>query len=459
MKRVLLSIVMLTLIGSAFAQTPEEKAALKAAQKEAKAQMSKGIALRDEVNTLYNEIQAEQEKGEKAKQDLIEANQQKISEKSQEAQELLLTALHSGNIEEKKLYELCNALDFVSSQLLNPELEKASQHEDFDTLLFAKSVDGVCQGCYGVLQYGNPKDETQKVTIANDQLKMPKLMIYYAYLSMFYIETKNIDGAAAALDKYASFASDYPLVADDDAVVNPQYPVSQFAFNLYYTAYEMKDLENCERYYRQALEYDDPESHNFVISSRPQLYKDLGDTIRWKAALEDMAHDYAGEEAGETAMQNLLSIAGGQGTEAMTAEADRLLALYPDSKVANYGKGYSLFAQEKYEEALAYFQKSVEIDPEYIEGNFMAGMTLYRHALENYYQYIDSKKYKTDAEMQEAEEKYVKSYFRQAKDYFETCRALEPDKIDDWAGPLQNIYKNLDETEKAAEMDALLKGQ
>ncbi|MCD8265671.1 MAG: tetratricopeptide repeat protein, partial [Prevotellaceae bacterium] len=208
-----------------------------------------------------------------------------------------------------------------------------------------------------------------------------------------------------------------------------------------------------------ALEYDDPESHNFVISSRPQLYKELGDTVAWKAALEDLVQDYAGEDAGETAMQNLLSLAAVQGTEAMTAEAERLLGLYPDSKVANYGKGYSLFAQEKYEEALPYFQKAVDIDPDYIEGNFMAGMTLYRHALENYYQYIDNKKYKTDAEMQEAEETYVKSYFRQAKDYFETCRTLEPDKVDDWAGPLQNIYKNLDETEKAEEMGSLLNAQ
>ncbi len=461
MKR--LTLTMLTLLGLAIAattsaQTPEEKAALKAAQKEAKTQMTRGIALREEVNTLYNEILAERAKGEKAKQAVIDNNTQLIKEKSTEANDLLLTALASGNVEEKKLFDLCDALDFVSSQLLNPELEKASQHEEFDTLLFAKSVDGVCKGCYGVLQYGNPKDEVQKTTMANDKVKMPKLLTYYAYLCFFYVETKNLDGAAEAFDKYASFADTYPLVANDEAVLNPQYPVSQFAFNLYYTAYEMKDVENCEKYYPQALEFEDPDSHTFVVSSRPQLYKELGDTVKWKQALEDVVQQYPGEEAGETAMQNLLSIAGTQGTEAMTREADRLLAAFPQSKVAHYGKGYSLFAQEKFQDAYEYFKKSTDIDPQYYDGAFMAGTSLYRLALENYYQYIDNKKYKTDAEMKQAEETYVKSYFRQAKDYFETCQTLEPDKVDDWAGPLQNIYKNLDEADKAAEMTRLLKG-
>ncbi len=457
MKRLLLTLLTLTAICSAWAQTPEEKAALKAAQKEAKALMTKGITLRDAVNTLYNERQDEQAKGEKAKQEVIDAKTMQIKDKSIEAQDLLLQAINSGNIEEKKLFEACNALDFVSSQLLNPELELAAAHEEFDTLLFAKSIDGVCQGCYGVIQYGNPKDETQKVTIETDKLKMPKLMIYYAYLCLFYTETKNLDGAAQAFDLYAGFADKYPLVADDDAWINPQYPISQFAFNLYYTTYDHKDVVNCNRYYRQALEYDDPESHNFVVSSRPQLYRDLNDTVMWRKALEDVVAQYADEEVGETAMQNLLSIAGTQGPEVMTAEADRLLSAYPGSKVANYGKGYSFFAVQNYPDALTYFEKAVEIDSQYPDAIFMCGTTLYREALDNYYKYIDSKTYRTNAEMQEAEETYVKSYFRKAKDYFESYRELAPDKVDDWAGPLQNIYKNLDENEKASEMEALLK--
>ncbi len=457
MKKLFMTLVAVALCGSAMAQTPEEKAALKAAQSEARSQMKEGIALRDEVNTLYNTIQTEQAKGEKAKQGIIDAAQMKIREKRDRATELLTIALASGHIEAKKLFDACKALDDVSAQLLNPELAKAAAKEDFDTLLFARAVDGVCQGCYGTIAYGNRKDVNQGPSVQMAEMKMPKLMIYYAYLCIFYTETKNIPAAAAALDKYANFAANYPLVANDDQVKNPQYPVEQFAFNLYYTAYQMKDVELCEKWYPMALQYDDADSHTFVTSSRPQLYKEMGDTVKWRQALLDVIDMYPGTETAETAQQNLLSIAGSQGREAMTKEADRQLSAYPNSKVANYGKGYSLFSQEKYEESVPYFVKALEIDPSYGEGAFMAGMALYRQALDNYYKYVDSKKYKTTAEMQAAEEKYVKSYFRKAKEHFENYRDLEPERKDDWAGPLQNIYKNLGENDKAKEMSDLLK--
>ena len=66
MKKIILSLLMLTIFGSAFAQmTPEEKAALKAAQKEAKNQSAEGLKLRDEVVALYQANQAEAAKGDK----------------------------------------------------------------------------------------------------------------------------------------------------------------------------------------------------------------------------------------------------------------------------------------------------------------------------------------------------------------------------------------------------------
>lgn len=458
MKKIFLSLVMLAAMGQAFAQTPEEKAAKKAAEKLAKSQVSQGVKLRDEILTLYQANQAEQAKGEKANADLIGKNEASIKTKALEANEVLQTALHGGNVPPKQMFEASKALDDVSSQLLNPELNKAAAKQTFDTLAFAKAVDGVCKGCYGVITYGNKKDELQKPAILNSELKMPKLMTYYAYLCLFYTESKNINGAAAALDKYANFATDYPAVANEETVKNPEYPVSQFAFNLYYTAYTLKDYANCEKYYQTALEYPDEQSHNFVVSSYPQMFLSKGDTVRWVSELKSMIKADPNSSNAEVATQNLLAYYGKQGPQPMSAFADEILTAFPNNKIANYGKGYSLFAQEKYEEALPFFQKSVEVaSGEYLDGNFMCGMSLYREALENYYKHIDSKKYKTAAEMTAAEDKYVKSYFRKAQTYFEKCRELAPEKAEDWAGPLQNIYKNLGDTVKAKEMADLLK--
>ena len=458
MKKIFLSLLMLTIFGSAFAQmTPEEKAALKAAQKEAKNQSAEGLKLRDEVVTLYQANQAEAAKGDKMNPELIAKNEVLIKEKSLAAQKLLNAALESGHLEAKKSFDPSKALDDVCTQLLNPELNLAAKHETFDTLTFALAVDGVCKGCYGQLEYGNPKDALQKPVIDLASLKMPKLLTYYAYLCIFYSETKNLEGAVAAYDKYAGFAAKYPKVANEEAVKNPQYPSSQFAFNIYYTAYTLKRYDVCEKYYEQALQYPDEQSKNFVISSRPQIFLQQGDTIKWVAALEEMIKTDPSSSNAEVATQNLLAYYGKKGAQEMAAFADKILAIDPNNKMANYGKGHSFFSQEKFGDALNYFKKAVEVDPDFMEGYNMCGMSLYREAAENYYKQIDGKKFKTAAELSAAEEKYVKSLYREAAIYFETCREKAPDQSDLWAGPLQIIYKNLGEKAKAAELDTYLK--
>lgn len=437
--------------------TPEEKAALKAAKKEAKAEMNAGIKLRDEVLMLNTANQEEHAKGAKANQEKIDANNAQIKVKSLEAIDHLQKALRSGLIEDKKMFEPAKALDDAGTFALNPELNLAASNQPFDTLAYAKAVDAVCEGCYGVISKGNKKDEMQKMTILQDELKMPKLMVYYAYLTLWYTQDKNIKGAEQAFEKYKNFGKNYPLVADKDAVKNPQYPFSQFAFNLYYTAYELKDLELAEKYYREALEYPDANSHGFVIASRPQMYKEAGDTLKWMKALEDVVADFGDEEVGENALQNLLSIYSHQGNDVMTKKVDEILAKSPESKVANYGKGYSLFAAEKFAEAKQYYEKAISIDPTYANAYYMAGMCEYRTALDNYYKHIDSKKYTSTSAMKEAEEKYVRSHFRAALPFFEKLREMKPEAVDDWASPLQNIYKNLGEVEKAKEMEQLQK--
>ncbi len=460
MKKFFLTVMALGMLSAAQAQkmTPEEKAALKAAQKEARNEMNTGIKLRDQALVLNTANTTELAKGkEKADMEMVEENNAKIKQLSLEAIDHLQKALSSGMIADKKVFEPAKALDDAGTLLLNPELNLAAANQPFDTLAYAKAVDAVCTGCYEVISKGNKKDEMQKMVIAQDELKMPKLMTYYAYLALWYTQNKNVQGAEMAFDKYRNFATNYPLVAEEEAVKNPQYPFAQFAYNLYLIGVNMKDVKLAEKYYPLALEYDDEQSHNYVLYSRPQMYKELGDTVQWAAALEEVARTQGDNEVGENALQNLLSIYSQKSNAELQEKAAVILAANPNSKVANYGRGFSFFAAEKYAEAKTYFEKAISIDPEYSNAYYMAGMCEYRTATDNYYKHIDSKKYSSQSAMKQAEEKYVLVHFRAALPFFEKLRELKPDAVDDWASPLQNIYKNLGQQAKADEMAQLLK--
>lgn len=436
--------------------TPEEKVALKAAQKEAKTEMTAGIKLRDEVLLLNTAIQEEQAKEEKANQEKIKEKQAQIKVKSLEAIDHLKKALGSGMIADKKIFEPAKALFDVGSNVLSPEINLAAAQQPFDTLAFAKATDAMCEGCYGVISYGNKKDEMQKMIIMQSELQMPKLMSYYAYLTQWYIQDKNIESAEQAFEEYKNFGKNYPLVADNEIVKNPEAPFSHFAFNLYVTARQSNNFELAEKYYREALDYPDKERRNYVIDSRPRMYQEAGDTVKWAKALEDVVMEFGDEEIGEIALRNLLVIYSHQGNDVMANKIDEILSKTPNNKVANYGKGYSLFAVEKFDEAKQFYEKAISIDPEYADAYYMAGMCEYRTGMDNYYKYIDSKKYTSVSAMKEAEETYVRSHFRAALPYFEKLRELKPEPVDDWASPLQNIYKNLGQTDKAEEMEQLL---
>ncbi|MBP5513588.1 MAG: hypothetical protein J6Y04_02255 [Bacteroidaceae bacterium] len=457
MKKILFLMLMLVGASSVFAQTAEEKAALKAAEKQAKSQVAQGIKLREEVDALFLANQQELIKKDKANKELIAKNTGLIKEKSLEAIDVLKQALESGHVAEKQLFEANRAMYSAGKYVFSPELNKAASHEPFDTLALAKSLDAFCGGCYGMLDKGNPKDYVQKPLMEAAALDMPRMMQYYSYLTIFIMQNRDLDASIAAFDKYVGFEQKYPKWADDPSVKNPETPFSMFASNIYSLAYNQKKFDICEKYYEMALQYEDKGTNDFITSSYPLIFLERGDTARWIDETIIMIDKMPDAPNTEVAIQNLLAHYGKQDPKAMSDFADKMLAKNPNSKISNYGKAQSLFVQENYAEALPFYNKSVEIDPDFINGIYMSGMCLYRQAINNYSQYIDGKKYKTQAELNAAEEKYVKKYFREAAGYFEKCREKAPDQPDLWANPLQTSYKNIGEKAKAAELEKYLK--
>lgn len=461
MKKILFTIALALLTGSVMAQTPEEKAAAKAAKaalkeatKQANKQLSDGMACYNDVNAMQQAIQMEQQKGENSNDRLIFENEAKIQTRSLEGLGLLTQALSTEYIKDSKKFEAYKAMDYMSTMILNSELVKASKKEPYDRAALSAAVFAISEACHGQLTYGKPEDQMQAAIIEAVKMKFPKMHAYFAYLCQFCIEAKDMEGAEKALDAYINFPIKYPEVAENEMVKNPEYPAAQFAFNIFFTAFNDKNTELMEKYYDLALQFDNKDSHDFVLRAKPQMLKEQGKTEEWIAALKDMIAADPKGEVGEIGMQQLMAHYNTVGDEAVEAYTKELVEKYPDSKVANYCRGFAFYSKNDFANAITFFQKSVEIDPEYADGVYNCAYCYYQNALEKA-RAISGKKMKSQAAINEAEAE-VKSLFAKAVPYFERYRELDTKDPSRWASPLKVIYNNIGEKEKAAEMDAYL---
>lgn len=460
MKKIVFSLVALMFAGAMFAQSAQDKAAAKAAakaekeaDKAAQKLLETGLKCYEEADLKFKEINsptfAQYEKDAAKKQQMKEDAQKFILAKCAEGEPIVAEALATGRIAEKKLFDAWFKRDFMISQLLNAELAKAGSETPFDTAKVCQLAVDIAEACHYQLKYGDPKDDTQKNIMVTVGSKFPLIHTYHAYATQFQIQNQNLQKAIECFEFYKNFGNKYPEVATSEKVKNPTYPYNQFAFNIYYTAYTQKDYATMAKYYDEALTYDDEQSQEFVRQSGVQVYLQKGDTIGWANACKEQIKANPSSETAETYIQNLLAYYSKQGTKQMEAFADEILAIVPESKIANYGKGYSLFVDKKYAEALTYYEKTVSIDPDYMEGNYQCGTCLYNIGKDNYSE-IRDKKYSSQAAADKDAEAKVKSYFRKALPYFEKVKELEPNDPTRWAGELKVIYGNLGMKKEAA---------
>lgn len=139
--------------------------------------------------------------------------------------------------------------------------------------------------------------------------------------------------------------------------------------------------------------------------------------------------------------------------------ADNLVKDHPQSKAAYYLRG-SVYLNMKpfsYAKAEEDFSKALAIDPNFVEANVGMAYSYMNDVVTQVQNRVIkipptySKLYKQVMETK------VQPYYRKALPYFEKVRALLPDEPKRWASPLQQIYNNLDMTEKSKEMDQYLR--
>ena len=137
----------------------------------------------------------------------------------------------------------------------------------------------------------------------------------------------------------------------------------------------------------------------------------------------------------------------------MSEWAEEEIALNAENKMAWALKGEVQMNNREWDAAVESYKKAIEIDNEFIQCIFNAGVCLNGKAIELKDQLAD----KNTGGLTKANADKVKGILNEALPFLERAKELDPDREKvNWAYPLYQIYYSLGNKEKSDEMEAIV---
>lgn len=185
---------------------------------------------------------------------------------------------------------------------------------------------------------------------------------------------------------------------------------------------------------------------------KSQALVSLGDTTAWLATLKECAAKYP---ANVYFYQSLIQYYDSKNQQdELMKFADDMIAREPGNALFTYVKGYILQQNEKQEEAIEWYKKALEVDPNYESALGNLGLC-YLQLAQKFSNSETSINLKDKAKMKKDKE-ILDAYYRDALPLYEKLRQLAPDKQNLWLNGLSQCYYRLNMDDKLAELEKLM---
>ena len=436
MKKIMISMALLLSVGTIMGQV--DKAALKQAQKEAKAQMTEAQKIDEAITAKINEKTATDDE---------------ILSECKKGQAIIRKAIKSGAIAENKLGEAYKISADMANHMNTAILKKTENKEPIDTAFFLSNLKSMTSALQGEIK--NTKvtkgEAGNEKYLKGRQFNLAQCGNFYLYAAQLCGENKQYDKALEAFDIALNYSKMYPEVADQAKLSIPN---DKIAFHAFHLAHEGKKYDKMNELYDLAIQY--AEGADVTKQVNIESFRERGDTATWEKYIHEMT--VKEPKANETYIQMLIAYyikkdkEAGPDSNLMMKYVDEIIAADPNILMAHYGKAYKYFEQEKYDEAFEAYQKCTQIKSDYYDAWYQSGLCKYRKALAMNATVSSIKNQvlaKKTLEM-------TKELFGEAIPFFEKARECAPDEPQKWAFELRQCYSVTGQADKAAEMDKLL---
>ena len=221
----------------------------------------------------------------------------------------------------------------------------------------------------------------------------------------------------------------------------------------YYAALCGMQTEN----YKNVLKHIDLAMEEANFKENATKYKAMsqvntGDTIAWLQTLKEGAKAYP---SNPYFYQSLIAHYQTKNQpEQMTKFADEMISSNPTNPLFFFVKGMVLQESGKPANAIEWYKKTLEKDPNYESALANLGMC-YTLLAQKYSQESASTNIK-DKEKIKKDKEVLNGYFKEALPLYEKLRQLQPNKPELWVTGLSNCYYNLNMADKFKEIEKLL---
>ena len=377
---------------------------------------------------------------------------------------------------EKERYE--EALQIIETALANPKttkfagfyynkgevnrkyfervLDQASQGMPFDTVAFCNYLDEAITNFTKSHLADMQPDKKGRIEpqYQDKNYRTLKAMVnYYNYAGMFANQQGDYKNSIQWFRKYYDFPKNPVFSASETDSLYQLAPViySQTAVNIVMLNFQLKDWDGVLETVDAALK--DTISTRDLYLMKMQAHLEKNDSA---AYINDLKEAVARTEHAGFA-QNLLYVymQRNQPEEAL-ALANDLVTSNPSSHTGYYLKGcIELNMLKNYAAARESFAKAIELNPSFVDANVNMAYTFMNEvvARRNNGDWKLDRNNKKEFDKEFAE---IEKYYQQALPYMERVKELVPEQPKVWAAALQQIYTNLQNKEKADEMDRIL---
>lgn len=396
-----------------------------------------------------------------AQDDLVK-QAKKLSDKGQmeEAVALLKPALTSDQtLDKAKAWNVMSEIQhkiFMVGQQIEAENKVKQTQTPYDTTAMYNAFLASLEAAMKCDEYDRQPDEKGKVKLAyrkqnQDRFFTQRLIALQA--GQHEYQKKNNEGAMKAWGLYVDSNSD-PLFTGID-MTSDNYLID-FAYNTGLLAYTLKKYDLAKKY--AAIAANDAEkakeANELVIFSMRDGAKTAADSSVYVNKIKELHKQNPNEDRYFNLLQDYYVKSGNM--EALGKWAEEEIAMNAQNKMAWALKGEVLMNTQKWDEAVAAYVKSAEIDPTFVQVIFNAGVCLNSKAIEMKDQLADKK----TGNLTTANFNKIKEVLMEAKVHLEKARELDPtqEKVK-WAYPLYQIYYTVGDKAKSAEMEALLENK